>query len=418
MPQFGPDIRAATFSSANDLALLDDYIVLRKRTATTGVYNPFGTMAATATVTFPAMVMPGLIELFGFEELAEYALDSAGAKLGAIDYQISTDNGTTYYYWTGSVWATATTQYSSAQAIETNIGTLTLSPTRKIIIKARLSSDATNKYGPKFYGISLKCEIRHRPFEDALRSIHSYFTANLSASLANQQRLAAAATTLTLGTSATVIAVDMVFNLTTDPIRGTNLYSSYAPTTKTVTLTGIQATGSVLEIQFRAKVQVNVSEAEDELVTAAIPALRIVVNGYDRADEWSQRLDIDRVRYRLIARTRRAPDFYNLDLTIAAIADRDDDSLNIIKAVETLLDETECPYLPTGEPLKLIDFRAVDDSDVVGEGRFVKIANAVFQLREWTETYVQVPLVQTVNIQVGGTADNAPETVVINEDDL
>ncbi|MBR9707381.1 MAG: hypothetical protein GOV15_03005, partial [Candidatus Diapherotrites archaeon] len=60
----------------------------------------------------------------------------------SIDYELSNDGGSTWYYWNGGSWASTTTQYNGASVVNSNIsafpvggGTLT--------IKARLNSDGS-----------------------------------------------------------------------------------------------------------------------------------------------------------------------------------------------------------------------------------------------------------------------------------
>jgi hypothetical protein len=119
----------------------------------------------------------GLSQWFAFAETL------GGGNQGNFGYQLSNDDGITYYYWNGSAWIIATTQYNSAAVIGAHISTF---PTinSKIMFKAFLISNgvqqclldaieitATQGYPPNVYaGTDKNCrdhEIK-KLFSDAV----------------------------------------------------------------------------------------------------------------------------------------------------------------------------------------------------------------------------------------------------------
>ncbi len=69
--------------------------------------------------------------------------ETASTGGGAIYYQLSNDDGSTWEYWNGSAWATAgTSSYNPASIINTNINTFPTS-TGKLLFKAFLSSNGS-----------------------------------------------------------------------------------------------------------------------------------------------------------------------------------------------------------------------------------------------------------------------------------
>ncbi|MBN2016048.1 LamG domain-containing protein, partial [Candidatus Dojkabacteria bacterium] len=70
-------------------------------------------------------------------------IEAANKNGGEIYYQISDDDGTTWYYWNGSSWATAgAADYNTASVINTNIGTFNAT-NAKLMFKAFLESDGS-----------------------------------------------------------------------------------------------------------------------------------------------------------------------------------------------------------------------------------------------------------------------------------
>lgn len=388
------------------------YLTLRRRNPSTGVYGPTQPRAASATLALDALPIQGLKEFFSFTEDADYDKDASGNKLGSIDYQISTDNGVTYYYYNGG-WVTAgPSNFSPASTIDANILSLPINALRQVVIKVRMQSDSKLQFAPRLKAIYLGSELVHRPYEAALRSIRSFVENNLTVDLVTNQVQATTGTSVTIATNFTLLGVSAVYNITDDPNHSTNLFSSVNLNTKVVTLTSPVASGKTLEILFTGKCSVKMF-SEDELVEARLPAVAMTPLSFDRDDAFANVREIVISKGRKKARTRAAPDLYRVRIRFQAAAERNLEAVNTAKAIETIFDTKECTYLPTGEPMHLVSIEPFEATDFESKGLYVKRSTVTLQFREWQDTYREDSLVERINIQIS-SGNSGSDTYTIS----
>ncbi len=93
-------------------------------------------------------------------------VETATKNGGEVSYQLSSDGGSTWKYWSGSAWATAgATNYNTASVINTNIGSFTTT-TAQIMFKAFLSGDGTQQV--ILDNVQISCEKQYDwPFTTA-----------------------------------------------------------------------------------------------------------------------------------------------------------------------------------------------------------------------------------------------------------
>lgn len=96
---------------------------------------------------------------------------------GEIYYQLSNDDGVSWKYWDGSIWATSTlaTDYNTSTIISANIGTFTTS-TKKIMFKAFLSSNGTQQV--KLDQVQIDCS-RTNDWDFSIPASYSYNTSTI-----------------------------------------------------------------------------------------------------------------------------------------------------------------------------------------------------------------------------------------------
>jgi len=82
------------------------------------------------------------LDPFGVDTWDGFSETLGGGNQGSVEYQLSKDGGSSWYYWDGSIWAAATTQHNPAAAVNTNIGSFDANPDR-ILYRAFLISNGS-----------------------------------------------------------------------------------------------------------------------------------------------------------------------------------------------------------------------------------------------------------------------------------
>lgn len=396
-------VNSAASYNQDDIGLCDgQYFRLRRRDATTKKYGPTKPRAASATVTFAAIPMPGLKELYSFTDVVSYTLDANGAHLGSVLYRLSFDAGASWVYYNsgGAAWATSTStaQMNTALEIDAALAALPASMygTRNLSVQALLSSDATHQYTPDLFGVSFGVEVHVHPMEDAVRSVVRHIEQNISITLETAQIQETTGTSVTVSTPFTLVSVQAVYNLDDDPTCRTNLYlSGTAP----VTLNASVASGKRLRIEFTGRAQATPG-SEDELFDATLPAYGVVLLHSEQDRRWSNNVDIDISEGKQTGRTRFTNDYMELQFRFMCMAKRNTDAFNMVRAIQELFNTTQCIYIPTGEAMRLIRDRGLDHRDIEAESLRVKFYEAHLAFHAYTNAYEQGKLVQEVNIFV------------------
>lgn len=92
----------------------------------------------------------------GYQSLSAFSATLAGGSTGSVSFQISPDNGVTWYWWSGSAWTTASgvSQSNDATTINTNIASFTAGTAPKTFLwQAYLTSDGSQN--PQLTNVTL-----------------------------------------------------------------------------------------------------------------------------------------------------------------------------------------------------------------------------------------------------------------------
>jgi len=90
----------------------------------------------------PTIQPASSLDPFGVESWDSFSETLGAGNQGSVEYQLSKDDGNSWYYWDGSMWAAATTQHNPASVISANIASFDPNPS-KILYRAFLISDGT-----------------------------------------------------------------------------------------------------------------------------------------------------------------------------------------------------------------------------------------------------------------------------------
>lgn len=373
-------------------------LILRKKNAVSGLYDPTGLYPVSAQVTTDAMALVGYKELFAFEIDSEFDTDSVGTELGAVKARISLD-GTNYYYWTGMAWAVASTSshYSTPADIDANCLTLPLpdaGASFSIKVQLKLESDSTRKHTPRVYAVKLGVELYVRPFEDATRSVIRHLR-GFTGTFVGKWVCAAGTTHATSSfTALTPLTVVRAFDLTADPGRVSALSASFSGAN--IVFSPALTVGHVIEVEFTGRCSVT-PMAEDELVDGALPNVALMPLRAVRDDQFGNWREIIISRGRGKARSRIPPEVFIQRFRLYCVADRNEDAFQIADGITRKIEET-IPYIPTGEQMTLVSLDHLSSLDFEPRGMYSKQVEFVLQFRRYQAGYVEDALLTGIHV--------------------
>ena len=205
--------------------------------------------------------------------------------LGYIDYQIG--NASQWWYYNGAAWVlvvNASTDWGTEINTLTYFATYPGKTSRTLRVRLRVRPDSTGDYAPQLTGlcISWPIDASYQPEDDVVRSLKDYCEA-VSIPAVERATLTANSTTVTLTSDYTPLPSGSwkVYNLTADPTRLVNLFSSWA--SLVVTMTGVQTAGSDIEIRFEGTLNAYVS-ADEMSEDSESPSFVIQSSGENRVN--------------------------------------------------------------------------------------------------------------------------------------
>lgn len=192
----------------------------------------------------------------------------------ALQFRLS--DGTTELFWDGAAWSAAgASDWNTEEDIATNISTF---PVTSQSLGVIINLSTTNaSYSPRVYAVKVLYESDIETLEDLIfRSL----IPELRSSLQPIAEVVAKSdgtdkVVLTLESTYDITGIDSVYNLTNDQNKLVDLFGSYNPTTKTITLSAAQTLGDTLLIRFVYSVEVGVTTSRDYTELAKVPALVI-----------------------------------------------------------------------------------------------------------------------------------------------
>lgn len=412
MPSFRFSISDAQVVSPANAAVFDigaGGFILRRYDPATGKYDPTGRMfGAGAVIRTSDIPLAGVKELFAFNVAAGFDTDAAGNQLGSLLYRMSADNGDTWLYWDGSAWSTASTgeHFSSLAQMQANIGTFPL-PSASAVqfrLEVKIIPDAARIFTPRLSDVEIGAEIHDRPFEDAVASVVTHLYGITSKLIVSNYLQETTSSVVFKGvwTRFDVQQVTRAYDLTDDPYRRVNLYSSYSPETGTVTLSQQVPMNHELEIEYTGKCPVS-PLAEEELYEATLPHIGVVPLKTVLLGQLGNTVEIVTNRTKNLARVRIPSEVFEQRFRLYCVAARNEEALQISEAATRYLEMNVCRYLPTGEPMSLCDLDHPSNLDLEPRGMYSKQVEFSVHFRRYSPEYVQTSLVQSVTAAVTDT---------------
>lgn len=185
------------------------------------------------------------------------------------------NDGTDTLYWDGASWDIAGVgDWNSVQEITANISTF---PTTDQKLSLQIKLQTTDKFEtPSVASVDLLMSCRINYLESLIaRSLIPSLKSKLQPLI--EVALHARGNdkiVLNLEENPNIVSVEAVYDKTSDPHKRTNLYSSFDPTTKIVTLTSVVERGNELRVEFVAEPEVYLNfSSQDYTEVEKIPAV-------------------------------------------------------------------------------------------------------------------------------------------------
>ena len=210
-----------------------------------------------------------------------------GAQVTSIKFRLG--DGTNERYWNGTTWVTSTTLWNTEAEVANNIASFAATSRKLQIIANLKTTDAS--VSPELIRVRVlylsDIEFQEdyiyrllvRELRDNVRPIADY-----------PIKLAATGTTVDLDnypleTPYNLVSIDAVFNHTDDPTHLVDLFSSYVPSTKVITLNTSVEANKTLWIQFVFAPEVAVTTSSEYHEVAKTPAIILEDVNLVRASE-------------------------------------------------------------------------------------------------------------------------------------
>jgi len=382
---------------------------LRRLNTAESAFDAEGTYLET-TVVLPNVVATAATELISFDtaEMTDYPYG------GSLTYQLSPDNGSTWWIWdtTGGAWVQAINTFNGVfngrDVLNENFPTFPLSnvPTSKQLrVKVKLTPSGDGSLTPLLYKVVLAWELKYDYLEDLSRSVKRYLEQTLRVPKTYQEILPSTGVYTSLEIKeawASLDTVITVYDLTNDPGRLTNQYVSKS--NMTVYFNQIYG-GNTIEINYSAGPSVFLS-ADENYQMSTLPSVVVEI---PQVAEMRQLRGVEDVDYQRVlgkARVRAAPVFFATTLRIRSQSSLKHEALKLADAVTRAVAYRRKPMasflsLATGDLFWVYEFTPITPADVVGRKLFVMDVTFKVVGKAWIpDGYEEQYLVQTIRTSV------------------
>jgi hypothetical protein len=400
--------------------LPDTGLTLRRLGPEETKYDPAGSYFETI-VELPNWKAEGITELYGFEcteLISPVVVNQPDSDKATIGYQLSNDDGSTWNVWDGAAWSEAIGAldgvFNDKATVDKRIILFPFSATadRQVRLRVKLTPGASGRQRPVLKCFVIYSSITMDLYEDVSRSIKRHLDTNFSIPMCFISE-ATGATSVTIPDSSSnpniqpsepgfdviVAEPSAVYNLTTDPQRLVNLFSSLSG--RTITILGPQ-TGT-LETQFTGIPDIFIG-AEEFFQLSKIPSVAITVDRleqYNRIRYWEH--EQERSIGRLVGRNVRPRQYYWIFVTIRVQSSLKQQSRRMVDAITRILDKSdEFPSVDLGDNYCVYDQTNELQEDRIADGLFVGTVNLKILGKVWLkEPEPDIDLVQDIQFLVG-----------------
>ena len=374
-----------------------------------------GKYRSPATLTFPNAIIRALTSLWSFEVEATIPVDSDGISQGSIDFQISNNGGTTYYYWNAGWVVAGANDWSSEYDVQNNIANFPFAVglEKQIRIKARLNPSSDMTYTPYLIGISVHHELDFIPEVDVLESLFAHIENNITVETNVSVVLGAAASNFIPNIDAEIMSVVGAYNITTDPGKQTNIFLSLSKTlvqtnetgekiySQLINLTASQPINSEIKAIVKLKIYPYVAPDAD-YVFSTLP--KFLVELGDHGEDARFRDDghkVEKNKAKRKARIRQQALTYRMPIRIMSYSPDELLAIEMNRALIRAFTFNSLLSLATAEEFRITNQSEFATANIAREDLSVKRYLFSVIYYDWVDnTYQEVPLVETFQIVV------------------
>lgn len=380
-------------------------------------YDPTG--AYYETIVIPAnWVAEKLLGLYGLELKGYVEPMIPGlppAQTAKVEFQLSNDGGVTWLIWQNlpSAWVPAVGPlagvFNDEDTVDRWLPQFPFISPRQLQFKLKMTPGANGLQRPVVQGIFVYNEHKIDLEEDVTRSMKRYLDSIIEIPMTYTAELAAPSNTVTVeqdvGLDVTIKEPIFVYNLTTDPGRNINLFSSLGgPNNRTIIMVGPQV-GQV-EIQFVGVPDVFIG-AEEFFQVSKIPSIVVSMTKAEQYLDVRHRIpETERSLARLQGRLQFPRIYYKIDMTVRVQSSLKRAALQMADSVGRVLDQGQTFYsVSNGETYCVYQQISQTPEDRLGQGLYVGAVNLLVVGKVWLEgekVPPNIPMVTEVDTWVGG----------------
>lgn len=334
------------------------------------------------------------------------------SEMASVALQVSNDGGATWLVWqdSSSAWVPATGIldgfYNDVETVDRRIPLLQWTDPHQIMFKIRMTPGAGGYQRPLVFALALYNTHDMDISEDCARSVKRYLDRTINVPMYYMAELGSPSSSITIddgiGLDVTVAEPITVYNLTVDPARNINLFSSLGgPNNRTIALLSPQ-TGQ-LEVRFRGVPDVFIG-AEEFFQISKMPSVVVFtprMAQYNATRHWEPEAEISKARGE--ARQTKPRQLYKIEMSIRVQSSLNREARQMTDAIARILDKGDFFYsVANGEKYCVIDQSSSVREDRVAQGIWVGAVNIVLFGKMWFGEPEDAYLVREIILWVGG----------------
>jgi len=368
-----------------------------------------------AWVTTPNLVGETIRSLFALQVFWLPVPEIPGlpeSERASIGLQVSNDGGATWLVWQDltSSWVPATGIldgfFNEVETVDRRIPLLQWTAPHQVMFKIKMTPGAGGLQKPLVFGLALYNTHDMDVSEDCARSVKRYLDRVINVPMYYMAELGSPSTAITIdegiGLDVTVSEPITVYNLTTDPARNINLFSSLGgPDNRTINL--ISAQSGQLEVRFRGVPDVFIG-AEEFFQISKMPSIVVFtprMTQYNATRHWEPEKEVSIARGE--ARQTKPRQLYRIEMTIRVQSSLNREARQMTDAIARVLDKGDFFYsVANGEKYCVFDQSSSVREDRVAQGIWVGTVNIVVFGKMWLGEPQDSNLVREIVLSIGG----------------